>query len=116
MLHGLKYFTRHNGEEPVYKWLCELEEHDRQRYFTITSKIDKLELEGFKLLGTQMMKRIADYDDLYELIGGQCRILVYFDTLSNDFILLYGFLKKRRTEPREIRKGLGFLDEYLSSR
>ena len=114
MLHGLKYHIRHNGKEPVRIWLRELEKYNRQQYFKIVTKIEKLELEAFKLLGTQMMKKIKGYEDLYELIGGQCRVLVYFDTRSNDFILLHGFLKKRRAEPREIQKGLSLLNEYLT--
>lgn len=114
ILHRLKYCTRPNGDEPVREWLCELEKYNRAQYNKIATKIDKLEIEGFKLLATQMMKRLKGHDDLYELRGGQCRVLVYYDERSSEFVLLHGFLKKRRAETREIEEGSYFLQEYLS--
>lgn len=113
-MHRLKYYTRPNGDQAVRNWLRELEEHNRAQYHKIVTKIDKLELEGFKLLATQMMTSIKGVDDLYELRGGQCRVLVYYDTRSGEFVLLHGFLKRGRVEPREIQKGRHLLQEYLS--
>ena len=112
-MHRLKYFIRLNGDEPVREWLCELEKHNRAQYHRIATKIDKLEIEGFKLLATQMMTRLKGKDDLYELRGGQCRVIVYYDERSSEFVLLHGFLKKRRTETREIEEGSRLLQEYL---
>jgi hypothetical protein len=113
-LYIVKYLARRNGEEPVRLFLDELEASNIAQYHKIATKIEKLEYEGLKLLNTQMMKKISSIDALYELRGGQCRVLVYHDTTKDAFVLLNGFLKKGRSESREIEKGLRLLTEYLS--
>ena len=114
-MYTVKYFARHTGEEPLSLFLDELEAYNMAQYHKIVTKIEKLEYEGLKLLNTQMMKRISNTDNLYELRGGQCRVLVYHDMSKGEFVLLNGFLKKGRRESREIEKGLRLLTEYLSN-
>lgn len=99
----------------MQEWLDDLEKNNSQQYFNISSKIDNLEQHGFKLLGTTMFDPIRGHTDLYELRGSQARILVYFDSRNNAFILLHGFLKKKQRERHEIAQGMRYLDEYLDN-
>ncbi len=96
----IDYYTEPSGREPVAEWLDSL---DRNVRAVIMDKISQLEEHGLTLLGTNMMKRIQNRDkDFYELIGGRCRIALYYEVIRNSFILLHGFIKKRQRETREI--------------
>ena len=106
----IEYYTEPIGRQPVAEWLDSL---DRNVRAVIMDKIGQLEEHGLRLLGTNMMKRIQNRDkDFYELIGGRCRIALYCEVISNSFILLHGFIKKRQRETREINIARSRLHEY----
>ncbi len=111
-MYRIEHYTRPNGEQRVRAWL-----NSRQvdQYTAIAAKIERLELEGPKLLDTEMMRTIKN-SDLWELRGGQCRVLLYFEQQENTFVLLHGFLKKGRVEPREIAVGESLLQEYFATK
>ena len=72
----IEYYTETIGRQPVAEWLDSL---DRNARAVIMDKISQLEEHGLRLLGTNMMKRIQNRDkDFYELIGGRCRIALYY--------------------------------------
>lgn len=86
---------------------------DKNTKAVIMDKIGQLEEHGLTLLRTNMMKRIQNKDkDFYELIGGRSRIALYYEVISNSFILLHGFIKKRQREIREINIARSRLHEY----
>jgi hypothetical protein len=109
-LYVVDYYTRPSGEKPVSEWINSLNVSQKA---VILAKVYKLEEEGLKLLQTDMMKPIVGRSNLYELIGGQCRIVLYHEIIFDRFLLLHGFLKKRRRETREISTACNLLDEYL---
>ncbi len=110
----IDYYTESSGREPVTEWLDTL---DRNARAVIMDKIGQLEEHGLILLQTNMMKRIQNRDkDFHELIGGRCRIALYHELISNSFVLLHGFIKKRRRETREIDIARSRLREYQSRR
>jgi len=108
------YYTERSGNNPVAEWLDNLNINARA---IIMDKIAQLEEHGLLLLQTNMMKRIQDGDrDLYEVRGGQCRIVLYHHTEGNNFILLHGFMKKRPRERKEIEIARSRFHEYQSRR
>jgi len=110
----IDYYTEPSGRKPVAEWLDRL---DRNAKAVIMDKISRLEEYGLTLLRTNMMKRIQNRDeDFYELIGGHCRIALYYEVISNSFILLHGFIKKRQRETREIDIARSRLHEYQTRR
>ena len=114
LMWHIDYYTEPSGRQPVAEWLDSL---DRNTRAVIMDKIGLLEEHGLILLGTKMMKRIKNRDkDFYELIGGQCRIALYYEVITNGFILFHGFIKKRQRESREIDIALFKLHEYQSRR
>jgi phage-related protein len=109
-VYHIDYYTEPSGRKPVTEWLDNL---DRNTRAVIMDKIRRLEEHGLTLLRTNMMKRIQNRDeDFYELIGGRCRIALYCEVMSNSFILLHGFIKKRQRETREIDIARSRLHEY----
>jgi len=109
----VEYYTAENGRQPVAEWRDGLDKNNKAK---IAAKIQKLGECGLQLLGTTMLERISGDDhDLYELIGGQCRIAIYYDRRRDTFVLLHGFLKKGRTEPRQIETARRRLRSYLSA-
>ena len=111
---NIDYYTEPSGNKPVAEWLDSL---DRNARAVIMDKISQLEEHGLTLLRTNMMKRIQNRDkDFYELIGGRYRIALYCEVISNSFILLHGFIKKRQRETREINIARSRLHEYQSRR
>ena len=113
-MYHVDYYTEPSGSKPVAEWLDRL---DRNARAVIMDKMGRLEEHGLALLRTNMMKRIQNRDkDFYELIGGRCRIALYCEVISNSFILLHGFIKKRQRETREIDIARSRLHEYQSRR
>lgn len=109
------YYERANGQKPVSDWLDGLKASDPSAYRNILAKLDKLEIEGFKLLNTDMLKPIRGYSNMYEVTGSRCRILGYYDEIKEVFVLLHGFMKKRQREHHQIQIGCSLADEYKSS-
>ncbi|MCX6010312.1 MAG: type II toxin-antitoxin system RelE/ParE family toxin [Chloroflexi bacterium] len=113
-MYYIDYYRDPDGYEPVTEWLDSL---DIKAKAVMMDKISRLEEYGLILLRTNMMKRIQNRDkDFYELIGGRCRIALYHEVISNSFILLHGFTKKRQRETREINIARSRLHEYQSWR
>jgi len=113
-VYHIDYYTEPSGRKPVAEWLDSLDKNARA---VIMDKISQLEEHGLTLLRTNMMKRIQNRDkDFYELIGGRCRIALYYEVISNSFTLLHGFVKKRQRETREINIARSRLQEYQSRR
>jgi len=109
-MYYIDYYTEPSGRQPVAEWLDGL---DKNTKAVIMDKIGQLEEQGLTLLRTNMMKRIKNRDkDFYELIGGRSRIALYYEVISNCFVLLHGFTKKRQRETREINIARSRLHEY----
>ena len=109
-MYYIEYYRELSGRQPVAERLDSLDINARA---VIMDKIGRLEEHGLTLLRTNMMKRIQNGDkDFYELIGGRCRVALYYKVISNSFILLHGFIKKRRRETREINIARSRLHEY----
>lgn len=109
-MYELEYYIRPNGAQPVAMWLDGL---DIKIKASIMAKMDALQHEGLKLLGTNMMKPIKNAPGVYELIGGQCRVITYYESQLSKFVLVHGFLKKKKRETPEIKWGVGLVHEYL---
>lgn len=111
-MYQYEYYTTKRGEQPVRDWIGELPLRERA---VMWDKIQKLCEEGLKLLRTNMLTPIEGYGaDFYELIGGQLRIGVYLDRPKDMFILLHGWRKKKRRQPRDIGIAYNRLIDYLS--
>jgi phage-related protein len=112
LMWRIEYYSEPSGRQPVAEWLDGL---DRNARAVVMDKVAQLEKHGLMLLRTNMMKRIQNRDkDFYELIGGRYRIALYHELISNSFILLHGFIKKRQRETREIDIARSRLHEYQS--
>jgi hypothetical protein len=112
-LYKIEYHVRANGECPIEAWLQGLENSDKAEHRKIMAKLFKLQIEGLKLVNTEMMSSIKNVKNMFELRGGSCRILTYYDEKAGEFILLHGFRKKHRVEPKEIDVGCRLMNEYL---
>lgn len=111
-MYVVEYYRRPNGQTPAAEWIDSL---DIRQQTVILAKVYKLKEEGLRLLQTHMMKRIRGRSNLYELIGRQCRMILYYEETGDKFLLLHGFLKKRQQETREILTACNLLDEYINS-
>ncbi len=106
----IDYYTEPSGRKPVAEWLDEL---DKRTSAHMYDKIVRLQQNGLVLLNTNMMKPVKGYgSDFYELKYSNYRIALYHETVSDTFILLHGFKKERRREPREIETAYSRLREY----
>lgn len=91
---GVAFYKANSGEEPVRKWLRELEREDRK---AIGGKIKTVQI-GWPI-GMPVVRKVEK--DLWEvrvsLSGRIARILftVYDDTI----VLLHGFIKKSKKTP-----------------
>jgi len=111
-VYQYEYYTTKRGEQPVRDWIGAIPLRERA---VMRQKIQKLCEKGMELLKTNMLTTIEGYcADFYELIGGQLRIGVYLDRPKNMFILLHGWRKKRRRQPRDIGIAYNRLIDYLS--
>lgn len=113
-MYKVEFYKRPNGKEPVEEWLGNT--LDDKQIPVIMAKMDCLSREGLKLLSTNMLEKIENEPDLYELKGGQCRVLIFHDKQNNKFVMLYGFLKKKQRETRHIDEGRRMLREYFSNK
>jgi len=113
-VYRIDYYTELGGRQPVAEWLDGLDKNARAM---IMDKLLRLAENGLILLGTNMMKRIVNRDkDFYELIGSRYRVALYHEVMSNSFILLHGFIKKRQREAGEISIARSRLHEYQTRR
>jgi phage-related protein len=111
-VYAYEYYNTKQGEQPLRGWIAALPKNERA---VIREKIQKLCEEGLKLLRTKMLTTIEGYScDFYELRGGQLRIGIYFDRSKNIFVLLHGWRKKRKKQPKDIDKAFSRLTDYLS--
>ena len=115
-MYKVDYFTRRNGECPCKGWLEGLERTDKREHKKITAILFKLEDEGLKLVNTEMMSPIKGVQNMYEVRSKHCRTLTYYNEITQEFIVLHGFRKKHRVEPKEIDVGCSLLREYLEDR
>ena len=113
IMSAVEYYTRSNGRQPVAEWRDGLNSRVKA---VIDAKVDHLARYGTELLRTDMLKTISGSDDFYELRGGQCRIALCCDRPRDTFVLLHGFLKKKRVESGEIEQARRLLHEYLSAK
>lgn len=110
----IDYYAEPSGNQPVAEWLDDL---DKTASAHIQDKIVRLQQNGLVLLNTSMMAPIKGYGShFYELKYSNYRIALYHDSISNIFVLLHGFKKERRREPREIETAYSRLQEYQSRR
>ncbi len=108
----IDYYTELNGHQPVAEWLDDLEKNISAH---IQDKVVRLQQNGLMLLNTSMLDQIKGCGgDFYELKYDKYRIALYHERTSNTFILLHGFKKERRREPREIETAYSRLHEYQS--
>lgn len=111
-MSAIEYYHRPNGQIPSAEWLEKLEMHDRA---VVKAKIQKLMDNGLELLHTNMMKPIkGDDGDFYELVAGDFRLATYFNRRKGIFFLLNGWMKKGRSQPRDIENGRQLLHEMLN--
>jgi len=110
----IDYYTEPSGRKPVAEWLDEL---DKNISAHMQDKLVRLQQNGLTLLKTSMMDTIKGYGgDFYELKYSKYRIALYHESASNTFVLLHGFKKERRREPREIETAYSRLREYQPRR
>jgi phage-related protein len=112
-LWSTEYYTRIDGRQPVADWRASLAANIRA---SVDAKLGKLRQYGLQLLDTEILDNISgEDDDLFELRNEtlKWRIALYFDRGKSCFILLHGFRKHQRKEPREIEKARHNLHEYL---
>lgn len=110
-MNKVEYFRRLNGRLPTQEWL------DEQEYGVVTGFLAKfmmVEAEGLNLLKTNVLRRIKGQQDLYEVKHDGYRIISFFDTKINTFIMLNGFKKQKMNERPEISRGIKLMKEYLS--
>lgn len=110
-MHQIDYYTSRRGEQPVDEWREGLDKKSRS---ISDATIDSLREYGLIILNTKMMKSIKGEDrDLFELICGKYRIVVFNDKLYDKFILLHGFKKGKQRETKQIEIARRRLDDYL---
>ena len=107
----VEYYIRRGGRQPVAEWRDALDKNFR---VTIDAKIQKLREYGLELPAKMLTTILGADKDFYELRGGQCRVAVYYDRRRATFVLLYGWLKKKRWQNRDIEQARRLLYEYLS--
>jgi phage-related protein len=108
----VNYYTDTNGRQPVAEWLDGI---NKNVSAYIQDKIVRLQQNGLILLNTNMMRTLKGHgSDFYELKYSNYRIALYHETASNTFILLHGFKKEHRREPKEIEIAYYRLCEYRS--
>ena len=113
IMWAVEYYTTRGGRQPVAEWLDGLDKRFRA---VIDAKIQKLGEYGVELLSTEMMATIwGDDSDFYELRGGQCRIATYYDRSRATFVLLHGWLKKKRQQKQDIEQARRLLRECQSA-
>jgi hypothetical protein len=114
-MYTIDYYTRPNGAQPAAAWLDGL---DKRLRAGIMDKIQSLEEHGLVLLSTKMLKPVKGEHGLYELRAGQCRVVAYYDRGKggDKFVLMNGFLKKKRRERGKIDEARSLLYEYLSGK
>ena len=110
-MHKVEYFRRLNGRVTTQKWL-DKQEHDISAGFL--AKFRMAEAEGLNLLNTNALAKIVGQSNLYEIKYRSYRIITYFDTSINTFIMLNGFKKQKMNEKMEIEKGIRLMNEYLA--
>lgn len=111
-LYNLVYFVRINGSCPISEWLDSQEVKVSAGFL---AKFRMLEVEGLKLLNTNVIKHIVGQSHLYEIRYGRYRIITFFDERINSFVLLNGFRKQKMNEQREIQRGIKLKEEYLKT-
>lgn len=87
------------------------------------ARIEQLRRNGLKLLNTEMMCSIVagtkteSVDGLYELRheGKKWRIAVLYLVAQSAFVLLCGWRKSQRVQPRDIARACMLAREYLDS-
>ena len=110
----IDYYAEPSGRQPVADWLNGLERNISAHMY---DKVARLQENGLMLLNTSMMDPIKSYGGhFYELKYSNYRIALYHDTVSDIFVLLHGFKKERRREPKEIEQSYSRLREYQSRR
>ena len=108
----IAYYAEPSGRQPVAEWLDGL---DKKTSAYMQDKVVQLQQHGLVLLNTSMMKPLKGYgNDFYELRYSNYRIALYHEKVNNTFILLHGFKKEHRREPREIETAYSRLREYQS--
>ena len=109
-MYNIDYYTEPSGRKPVAEWLNGL---DKNISAHMQDKVVRLQQNGVMLLNTSMMKPIKGYGgNFYELKYSNYRIALYHEIASNTFVLLHGFKKEHRREPREIETAYSRLSEY----
>ncbi len=109
-MYNIDYYTEPSGRKPVAEWLNGL---DKNISAHMQDKVVRLQQNGVMLLNTSMMKPIKGYGgNFYELKYSNYRIALYHEIASNTFVLLPGFKKEHRREPREIETAYSRLSEY----
>jgi putative component of toxin-antitoxin plasmid stabilization module len=89
----------------------------------VDARIEQLRRNGLKLLNTEMMcpvvadKKSERVEGLYELRheGMKWRIAVLYLAAQSAFVLLCGWRKSQRVQPRDIARARTLAREYLDS-
>jgi len=110
LLYKVEFFIRINGGCPIKVWLCGI---GKKPEAILRTKLRMLEVEGLRLLNTNILKPIVGQTNLYEVRYSRYRIITFFDVRINVFILLNGFIKQRMNENKEIQRGVQLKEEYL---
>lgn len=110
-MYKVVYFVRVNNNCPILEWLDSIELGTSS---AIITKFRMLEVEGTKLLGTNILKKIEGQPNLFEIKYSQFRVLTYLDEKHKAFIILNGFRKQKMNERGEIMKGVRLKEEYIA--
>lgn len=112
-MYAIEYYVTSRGHRPVKEWIDGL---DQRLQSLIDTKTKRLAQYGLELVKTDMVKTILGEDrSLYELRCGQCRIAFYDDRRRGTFVLLHGWLKKKRKHERDIEHARRLLRDYLAT-
>lgn len=110
-MYNVEYFRRLSGRVPTQEWLDKQECGISAGFL---AKFRMAEAEGLNLLKTNALAKITGQPNLYEIKYRSYRIITYYDTSIDTFIMLNGFKKQKMNEKMEIERGIRLMNEYLA--
>ena len=113
-MYSVTAFTRPGGRCPYDDYVDGVSKAGRKKD---AAKIDAL-VKQLASVGAQQLVRMSKAEkmnDVWQLRPGRHRVFFFFDSDSQAYVLLNGFLKRsRRTPPTELARAEGLRSAYLS--
>lgn len=113
----LKFYTDGRGRQPVYEWILEMQQHDKETYRKIVIMLNYLEENGKYIhagvVSHKDIKKLTGTDGIWQLRINAYRVLFFY--FEGDTIVFTNvFHKKKNKTPRvEIQRAEQRKDDYF---